>query len=967
MPKKDKQIVIDLNTLKKLGLFKSKKSKKIKTKTKSNKTKSRGDIINNNKQTVIINSHGKSKSKSNNNKQPTKQQAQVNVSRGVQPMGYSGAFPSSGPPQNGNSNLNTLLMHEQLAAYERNKNNNNQPIRTRFGDDFNIRPGFTDNDNIDTTTTEFNPPTEYIPPVVELPPADNELPRILPENRNHLQIEDGDYYNSGLRDINRLQIEDGDYSGGLLARMNYINSIRFYGNHDYDNFTFDDPESDNPESDNPYFRSDNENNIMQPFFRSNNENNTIQPLFEEEEKTTKMKETLNNFEKTIAQNQQKKTMEQETEAERKTRLFQLAKEIQEAEEEQRKKDPDYISLEDEIVLKGNNVVEEKHRRIREKKEQDQIDIEKHKQFLIDRELKIQEYLKEEEEKKQIENDRNNKQLKYLYSNITNDEKLNKIKNIDKMKKYINFTFKNNIETFRPDPDEFQNFVNNLTLQIKNKHDEEQKLEIPRLLNKMKEDIRNNEYDNDNYRQNDLYGRYRKSILENSTLTNKEAIDLIKNTIKTTLEENKLEAENINKQRIIREKKTTQFVESLITKNFTDKEKKLEEQNQEIKVGPKSNNDLYNVYPQIDKVDNPEVIITPKKSNSPQIQPMDNNPLQQQKITRQINTDPLLTLAQPQINTDPQPQKTPEQIKEEEKKQANDLIIKYTKKLYNDIKNDERLKSFKNIDEMKKFIYDTYSTHINIYRLNRSQEFETFVNDLTNKIQQESTPATQFRPVQESKQQITRQAVQEPPPLLEIPMLTLQELENQNKTKMFKEVLNKKDEEMAQKLQETENQLVIYGQPIGKEPRSEKQKTLTNFENQILQNQPPIPAITEILKPADEFNDPPVEDIKKFTKKEQANIGFNEKSNIFNFTIGPYVNFCQTTPGMRKPTEDVQAKLTELVFQINNMPGKKITCVDLIKYKQDTNIKSVNQYVELQFKIKRDKKIEQEKEEKKAKK
>jgi hypothetical protein len=364
-----------------------------------------------------------------------------------------------------------------------------------------------------------------------------------------------------------------------------------------------------------------------------------------------------------------------------------------------------------------------------------------------------------------------------------------------MKKYINFTYKNNIETFQPDPQEFETFVNNLTSQIKNKNDEEQKLEFPRLLNKLKDDIRNNEYDNNNYRQKDLYGRYRKSILENSTLTNIEAIDLINNTIKTTLEEKKLE------------------------------EKKLEDQ----------------------------------KSNDKKIP------------ENQENRPPVL----------------------------------------------------------------------------------------------KSAPATQIRPVQKSTQQITR--VQEPPPLLEIPMLTLQELENQNKTKMFKEVLNKKDEEMAQKLQETENQLVIYGQPIGKEPRSEKQKTLTNFENQILQNQPPIPAITEILKPADEFNDPPVEDIKKLSKKEQAKTGFNEKVNIFNFTIGPYINFCQTTPGMRKPTEDVQKKITELVYENNNMPGKKITYVDLITYKQDKNIKSVNEHIKKLLEIKQVTKFEKEREEKKAKK
>jgi hypothetical protein len=71
--------------------------------------------------------------------------------------------------------------------------------------------------------------------------------------------------------------------------------------------------------------------------------------------------------------------------------------------------------------------------------------------------------------------------------------------------------------------------------------------------------------------------------------------------------------------------------------------------------------------------------------------------------------------------------------------------------------------------------------------------------------------------------------------------------------------------------------------------------------------------------------------------------------------------------MRKPTEDVQKKITELVYEYNNMPGNKITYLDLITYKQDKNIKSVNEYIKKLLEIKQTTKIEKEKEEKKAKK
>jgi hypothetical protein len=118
-----KQIVINLEMLKKLGLFKTKKSKKSK---KSKKHKSENNIVN--KQTVIINnSHTKSNSKGSKTAPATTSNGYQN--RGVQQppiTSYSGSFPITGAQNNNNSNLNTLLMHEQLAAYERKKNDENK-------------------------------------------------------------------------------------------------------------------------------------------------------------------------------------------------------------------------------------------------------------------------------------------------------------------------------------------------------------------------------------------------------------------------------------------------------------------------------------------------------------------------------------------------------------------------------------------------------------------------------------------------------------------------------------------------------------------------------------------------------------------------------------------------------------------------------------------------------------------------
>jgi hypothetical protein len=303
-------------------------------------------------------------------------------------------------------------------------------------------------------------------------------------------------------------------------------------------------------------------------------------------------------------------MEQETEAERKTRLFQLAKEIQEAEEESKRKDPNYISNDDKEEIEGNKRIEEqkkwKAEKERKKRENDEL-IEINNKYKLEQNKRIEEQKKQEEEKQKEENDMMIRYQKSLYNDIRNDKKLRLFTNIDKMKEYISFTYKKNIETYRPDPVHFEDFVNKLTNEILDEQKKENEQELPRLISNLKHAIRNGDYGNTAIRLNYLRGEFRENILKYSKLTNDEALKLIRDTI-----------------------------------DEVDKEVEQE----------KANN-LYVTYPDDTKLENVEIIktttpakTTPKKTNNtPQIQQTNINQIQQ-KIDRTQNTDPLVSLPPP---------------------------------------------------------------------------------------------------------------------------------------------------------------------------------------------------------------------------------------------------------------------------------------------------------------------------------
>jgi hypothetical protein len=180
-----------------------------------------------------------------------------------------------------------------------------------------------------------------------------------------------------------------------------------------------------------------------------------------------------------------------------------------------------------------------------------------------------------------------------------------------------------------------------------------------------------------------------------------------------------------------------------------------------------------------------------------------------------------------------------------------------------------------------------------------------------------------------------------PSLTTIQIRTNEEIkaDEENQKKIDEQI--KRDEKIAQKLTKTtpKKAAIIVDENQGPAIQKEtpniliRPPTTDKPKEEAIVDDTPIPAITETLKPNEDFNDPPVEDIQKLSKEVLSNTAFNDKTNVYNFTVGPYANYCQNTQGMRLPTENVQHNLQELVFQYNNLPGQKLTTNDLIQFKK----------------------------------